>query len=140
MSVTREVTVERHGHVALVEFSRPPHNYFTVGLIRELADTVDALGEDASIRAIVLAAAGKTFCAGQEFTTSDIDVGEEEQPELYVQGIRLYRSAKPIVVAVQGGAIGGGLGLPVSAISGSARPRPGSPPISSRSACRRVLR
>jgi enoyl-CoA hydratase/carnithine racemase len=108
-----EVSVERHGHVALIEFSRPPHNYFTVGLIRELADTVDTLGADAEIRAIVLAAAGKTFCAGQEFTTSQIDVDEEQQPELYVEGIRLYRSPKPIIVAVQGGAIGGGLGIPM---------------------------
>lgn len=113
MGDPREVTVERQGHVALVEFHRPPHNYFTVGLIKELADTVDGLGADVSVRAIVLVAAGKTFCAGQEFTTAEIEVGEEEQPELYVQGIRLYRSPKPIVVAVQGGAIGGGLGLAV---------------------------
>ena len=81
--------------------------------MRELADSVDALGEDVAVRAIVLAAAGKTFCAGNEFTSPDIEVGDEEQPELYVQGIRLFRSAKPIIVAVQGGAIGGGLGVPM---------------------------
>ena len=46
------------GHVALVEFERPPHNHITVGLARELADAFEAIDADGELRCSVLASGG----------------------------------------------------------------------------------
>ena len=97
-------------HVAVVEFDRPPHNHFDVALIRALADAYERLDDDPACRAIVLCSAGRHFCAGADFG------GEGTGgPELYVEAVRLFACRTPVVAAVQGAAIGGGLGLALSA-------------------------
>jgi enoyl-CoA hydratase/carnithine racemase len=110
---TVSVNVDRQCHVAVVEFRRPPLNYFTSELIGKIADAYEALDEDPECRALVLAAAGRHFCAGADFH------GESAQAfstaALYEQGLRLFAARKPVVAAVQGCAIGGGLGLALSA-------------------------
>jgi 2-(1,2-epoxy-1,2-dihydrophenyl)acetyl-CoA isomerase len=98
-------------HVATVEFDRPPHNHFDVALIAALADAYAALDEDPACRAILLCSSGRHFCAGADFH----DRGDEHVNELYVQAVRLFAAATPVVAAVQGAAIGGGLGLALSA-------------------------
>jgi 2-(1,2-epoxy-1,2-dihydrophenyl)acetyl-CoA isomerase len=98
-------------HVATVEFERPPHNHFDVELIGALADIYAALDEDPACRAILLCSAGRHFCAGANFAGAP-DAGGEA---LYVQAVRLFAAATPVVAAVQGAAIGGGLGLALSA-------------------------
>jgi len=98
-------------HVATVEFDRPPKNHFDVELIGALADAYEALEEDPACRAIVLCSAGRHFCAGANFTGSPYTGAEA----LYVQAVRLFAAATPVVAAVQGAAIGGGLGLALSA-------------------------
>jgi 2-(1,2-epoxy-1,2-dihydrophenyl)acetyl-CoA isomerase len=98
-------------HVATVEFDRPPHNHFDVELIAALADAYEVLDTDPACRAIVLCSAGRHFCAGADFAGG----GEEGVPALYAHAVRLFAAATPVVVAVQGGAIGGGLGLALSA-------------------------
>jgi enoyl-CoA hydratase/carnithine racemase len=68
---------------------------------------------------VVLCAQGKSFCAGANFGDgSTLDQsgqrpGEAAAPvgHLYMQAIRLFRSAKPIIGAIHGAAVGGGLGL-----------------------------
>ncbi|HUN69362.1 MAG TPA: enoyl-CoA hydratase/isomerase family protein, partial [Burkholderiales bacterium] len=57
--------------VATVEIRRPPHNFFDHALIRQLADAFEALDRDPACRAIVLAAQGKSFCAGANFGDGD---------------------------------------------------------------------
>jgi enoyl-CoA hydratase/carnithine racemase len=114
-----DVGVERNGHVALVEIRRPPNNYFDILLIKELAIAFESFDEDANIRAIVLAAQGKAFCAGANFgdgSTLDAQGHRPNQPgpgvaPLYIEGNRLFRTKKPIVAAIHGAAVGGGLGL-----------------------------
>jgi enoyl-CoA hydratase/carnithine racemase len=109
-----EVTVERHGLVALVELNNPPNNHVSVELMRALADAIDKLDADAGCRAIVLATAGKVFCAGADFTPGGQRLGTGGgggTQDLYVEAVRLYGAKKPIVVAVQGAAVGAGLGL-----------------------------
>ncbi len=98
-------------HVATVEFDRPPHNHFDVELIAALADAYEALDEDPACRAIVLCSAGRHFCAGANFAGA----GEVSREALYVQAVRLFAAATPVVAAIQGAAIGGGLGLALSA-------------------------
>jgi len=67
MGPFKDIGVERVGHVALIEIRRPPHNFFDVSLIQEIAGALEALDEDIGCRAVVLAAQGKSFCAGANF-------------------------------------------------------------------------
>jgi enoyl-CoA hydratase/carnithine racemase len=100
-------------HVAVVEMRRPPANYFDAALIRELADAYEALDADPSCRAIVLCSEGKHFCAGANFGASSNPT--EDVRALYGEAARLFAAATPVVAAVQGAAVGGGLGLALSA-------------------------
>jgi enoyl-CoA hydratase/carnithine racemase len=119
MGPWQDIGVETSGFVTLVEIRRPPNNFFDIALIRGLAGALEALDGDRSCRAIVLAAQGKVFCAGANFGDgSKLDQegrrpGEQAQPvaHLYVEAVRLFRTRKPIVAAVHGAAVGGGLGL-----------------------------
>ena len=119
MGPWQDIGVETSGFVAVVEIRRPPNNFFDIALIRELAGVLEALDDDRSCRAIVLAAQGKAFCAGANYgdgSTLDQEgrrPGEQAQPvaHLYVEAVRLFRTRKPIVAAVHGAAVGGGLGL-----------------------------
>ena len=95
--------------VATLEIDRPPHNYFDHTLIKNLADAFAALDEDDGVRAVVLCANGKSFCAGANFGGPR---ETETQPgQLYREAVRLFSNRKPVVAAVQGAAIGGGLGV-----------------------------
>jgi enoyl-CoA hydratase/carnithine racemase len=109
-----DIGLSREGHVAIVEIRRPPHNFFDIELIRNLADLFDALDKDDSCRSILLCAQGKAFCAGADFASRDRSVvPREEQTSnpLYDEAVRLFSCTKPVVAAVQGPAVGGGLGL-----------------------------
>jgi 2-(1,2-epoxy-1,2-dihydrophenyl)acetyl-CoA isomerase len=101
-------------HVAVVEMHRPPDNYFDLTLIRSLADAYQALDADPACRAIVLCAEGKHFCAGANFG-GDGDALGGGPGALYREAIRLFEAGTPVVAAVHGAAIGGGLGLACSA-------------------------
>jgi len=97
-------------HVAVVEFDRPPNNHFDVALIRALADAYEELDDDASCRAIVLCSTGRHFCAGADFGGAGTGGAA-----LYAEAVRLFAARTPVVAAVQGAAVGGGLGLALSA-------------------------
>src|SRR5580704_18715812 len=109
-----DVSVALDGHVATLEIHRPPHNFFDFNLIHDLADACEALDQQPECRALMLCSEGKSFCAGANFANRDASSGETaragENP-LYVEGVRLFRCKKPVVAAIQGPAIGGGLGL-----------------------------
>ena len=114
-----DIGIEKTGHVALVEIRRPPNNFFDIPLIKDIAGAFESFDEDSNIRAIVLAAQGKAFCAGANFgdgSTLDAQGRRSNEPgpgvaPLYIEGNRLFRTKKPIVAAVHGAAVGGGLGL-----------------------------
>ena len=125
MTKYTDIGVEKHGHVGLIEIRKPPLNFFDVSLINQIADALEEFDKDIEIRASVLAAQGKAFCAGADFSDPKRQEQEQESKKdpaanlpinhLYVQAVRIFRNKKPIVAAIHGAAIGGGLGLAVSA-------------------------
>jgi enoyl-CoA hydratase/carnithine racemase len=102
-------------HVAVIELNRPPANYFDTVLIGEIADAADALLAEGA-RAIVLASAGKHFCAGANFSNGEMaDDRAESTRVLYQEAARLFDITVPVIAAVQGSAVGGGVGLACAA-------------------------
>lgn len=100
--------------VATVEIDRPPNNHIDLSLVDGLAEALTDLDADERCRAIVFCAAGKHFCAGGDFSgeASGAAVAPRgEQRNVYDDADRFFSTHKPIVVAVQGAAIGAGLGL-----------------------------
>ncbi len=109
-----DVVVTREGRVGIAEINRPPNNFFDKELIGDLAEAFDGFVQS-GLRSIVLCAAGKNFCAGANFSRPAADTVGTPQDRgtnhLYQQAVRLFRCPIPIVAAVQGAAVGGGLGL-----------------------------
>jgi 2-(1,2-epoxy-1,2-dihydrophenyl)acetyl-CoA isomerase len=135
-----DVAVDVHDdHVAVTEIGRPPDNYFDAHLIGSLADAYEWAEAQAGARAVVLCSAGKHFCAGADFTGRSQQAGSAQAGsqqagsaqagpaqagpagaghyagDLYAQAARLFRARLPVVAAIQGAAVGGGLGLACSA-------------------------
>jgi enoyl-CoA hydratase/carnithine racemase len=112
-TASQEITVSKAGFVATVTFNRPPNNHVSVPLMRDLADTLEALDQDPDVRAVVLASEGKPFCAGADLVSSDGIAGKGMGGinQLYDQAVRLFSIETPMVAAVQGAAVGAGLGL-----------------------------
>ena len=108
-----EISARVDGHVALLEMDRPPNNFVSVDLMRELANALEDVDADRSLRVSVLMSAGKAFCAGADLASPG-GVGGQGMAginPLYEQAVRLFSAKKPIVAAVQGAAVGAGLGL-----------------------------
>ena len=107
------ISVEHNGHLAIIEIHRPPHNYVSIPLMKELADVLERIDLDPEIRCCVLATEGKSFSAGADFSTpTDIaQPGSEGVRQLYVEAVRLFATKKPIIALIQGAAVGAGLGL-----------------------------
>jgi enoyl-CoA hydratase/carnithine racemase len=110
-SVFGDVVVQRGAdYVATVEIRRAPHNFFDVQLIDDLVRACGLLAET-DCRAVVLCSAGRNFCAGANFGAG----GPGAFGDLYERACALFDQPLPIVAAVQGAAIGGGLGLALAA-------------------------
>jgi enoyl-CoA hydratase/carnithine racemase len=109
------VKVAADGHVAVVTLDRPPHNHVSVDFMRDLADAFEAIDAEVELRCSVLQAEGKNFCAGADLVSREDQGGLGSVNPLYDQAVRLFSVQKPIVAAVQGAAVGAGLGLAVVA-------------------------
>jgi enoyl-CoA hydratase/carnithine racemase len=113
VSESPAIQISRMGYVGVVEICRPPHNFFDMQMIKAVADAFEALEADANCRSIVLCAQGSSFCAGANFGDSKREVADSPRRvnPLYFEAIRMFSCSKPVVTAVHGPAIGGGLGL-----------------------------
>ena len=107
----RDVSVDvDDSYVATVTIRRPPNNFFDYDLIAALVAAFAAIDDHPDARAIVLASEGKHFCAGADFNDTDKRAGE-----LYHEAVAFFTVRTPVVAAVQGAAVGGGLGLAMMA-------------------------
>ena len=108
------VTIDRDGHVAIVTFARPPYNFADLTLIEAIGAAFAAADADPDVRAIVLQSDGRVFCAGADLAR-DNPVADERpagvRTPFYVAAAGLFAVQTPVVAAVQGAAVGAGLGL-----------------------------
>lgn len=107
------VSVTRDGHIATVELRRPPANFFDREMLTALADAGEQAAADGA-RVIVLCSEGKHFCAGARLADEAGDP-RASAAAVYEQAARILRLEIPVVAAVQGAAVGGGLGLACAA-------------------------
>ncbi|WP_419807976.1 enoyl-CoA hydratase/isomerase family protein [Sphingomonas sp.] len=109
------VSTTRDDHVAIVSFARPPHNFADLDLIEGVGEAFAAADADANIRAILLRSEGRVFCAGADLANANPVAADQaqagERNPFYVAAARLFAVGKPVVAAVQGAAVGAGLGL-----------------------------
>ncbi|MER9304189.1 3-hydroxyacyl-CoA dehydrogenase NAD-binding domain-containing protein [Mesorhizobium sp. M0496] len=100
--------VSRDGDVAIVTIDNPPVNALSFHVREPLMQALVGLRDDASVAAIVIACAGRTFVAGADIT----EFGKPmQQPELRAIVAVLEAIAKPTIAAIHGTALGGGLEL-----------------------------
>ena len=104
------IILERDGHVATIRLNRPDkHNAINAEMSAELIDCLDALEADGDVRVIVLTGAGdKAFCAGADMAEAIGTAGDSRRDAAARAAIRLLRTRKPTIAAVNGYAYGGG--------------------------------
>ena len=107
-----QLIVERKRRILRLTLNRPEkRNALTSGMCQAIVDAVDSVQTDDEIGVVLLMAHGQVFCAGMDLDeASDLETGklDEVHERLFTLGIT---SRKPIVVCVNGAALGGGLGL-----------------------------
>jgi enoyl-CoA hydratase/carnithine racemase len=112
------IAVDTAGNIATIEVRRGPNNFVDTDMVAEIADALEIYDRTSDVRAIVLCAEGKHFCAGADFGSRGPDGvarGAKRGRHLYKEAQRLWRTGKPIVAAVHGAAIGAGVGLAIMA-------------------------
>ncbi|RMX10399.1 enoyl-CoA hydratase/isomerase family protein [Allofranklinella schreckenbergeri] len=116
MTPTLRITTE--GHIATVTLNRPDvRNAFNDEVIAELTQAFGELGQRADVRAIVLAAEGKAFCAGADLNWMRRMADYTREENLADAGklaemLRvIYECPKPTIARVQGDVYAGGMGL-----------------------------
>ncbi len=102
------VSFKQSGRVGLLTVDSPPVNALGHAVRRELAAALDHAQADTAISAVVLICAGRTFFAGADITEFGKPV---EDPHLRVVLEQIENSPKPVVAAIHGSALGGGLEL-----------------------------
>jgi enoyl-CoA hydratase/carnithine racemase len=108
------VTTSREGHVAVVTFARPPNNFADLTLIEGIGAAFAEADAEHEVRSIVLRSEGRVFCAGADLANANPvagDLAAGQRNPFYVAAARLFAVKKPVIAAVQGAAVGAGLGL-----------------------------
>jgi enoyl-CoA hydratase/carnithine racemase len=111
---------EMDGGVAVITFNRPEKmNTFTKAMTVELRELFDRTDADDAVRGIVITGSGRAFCAGADLEAAGDTFAVKPGHELEASGVRrdgggtvvlrIYRSLKPVVAAINGAAVGVGV-------------------------------
>ena len=115
MSATEDLLVKRHAGVATLTLNRPQQfNALSSRLIRTLRTALQEIGSDASVRVVVIAGAGKAFCAGhdlKELRSRDPDLVESVFSEFSNLMVSLTQLPQPVIARVHGVAFAAGCQL-----------------------------
>jgi 3-hydroxyacyl-CoA dehydrogenase len=105
------VRTEPYGDVAIVIIDNPPVNALSAGIPEQLRDAVANASRDPQVRAIVIMGAGRTFIAGADISELERAAWDENAslPEMHDVLRTIEDAAKPVVMAMHGTALGGGL-------------------------------
>ncbi|HWP59876.1 MAG TPA: enoyl-CoA hydratase-related protein [Candidatus Acidoferrales bacterium] len=110
------LTVTKEDAIAVVTMNRPQQlNALSFALVRELAEALEALDQDAEVRAIVLTGGEKVFAAGADIKEmAEAGPFDERLRARFAYRDRINRLSKPVIAAVSGFALGGGCELAMS--------------------------
>ena len=109
------LSADAPGGVRVITLNRPERlNAITPALLDGLVAALDAANADPAIGAILLTGAGRAFCSGDDLKEFDSQVGPDSATRAYIERIQdvtraMLHGAKPVVGAVRGWAVGGGL-------------------------------
>ena len=104
------VSSQRRGPVAVVTIDNPPVNALSPGVPEGIVEEIAAANRDPEVQAIVVIGAGRTFIAGADIKEfGKITSGQQTKLTLLPQLLSIEDSAKPVVMALHGTALGGGL-------------------------------
>lgn len=106
-----DVAMAKDGFIYTLTLGRPPENFLDAQLIVSLAAAMESLDQDPDCRVIILASQGKHFCAGANLAKRIAAPVIDAKRHIYEEASRLVRISKPVIAAIQGAAIGAGLGL-----------------------------
>ena len=105
-ALTESVSIENHGAVAVITVNNPPVNALSHHVRTGIVDGMEAAIADDSVNAIVLICDGRTFIAGADITEFG---GAAQGKSLQEAQAAMENSPKPVVAAIHGTALGGGL-------------------------------
>lgn len=109
--MTENVRSTIEDNVGILEVTRGPHNFFDEQGLADIAEALIEFDAHEQVRCVVLQAEGKNFCAGADLRGMDA----HGLRRVYRVASALFTTRKPIIAALQGAAVGGGLGLALAA-------------------------
>jgi 3-hydroxyacyl-CoA dehydrogenase len=120
MSEGRIVSLATDGEIAVISVNNPPVNTITAAVRQELSSALDGLGQLAGVKAVVLRCEGSTFFSGADIGEFSGPPREAEYRSLFA---RLEALPMPVIAAMHGTVLGGGLEIALACHCRIAEPR-----------------